>query len=310
MSKIRINELLNYKEICKEMNDIVKSGGKYRNLQLRNWQQEYDIEKINKKYIIKGKLDGYSKQIVESHGKFTTYIENLLIWLIDNKKEDKYDVRLGYRELFEYMNIVNKEYYPTKYSSKKQQEYLLDFSSSKKLEFSSLNNDLNIFFDTSYRLLKRMIKDSLNFMEERSLIIYSKAFRFYKEIYIKETNQTIFESHDCTDEEMSCVLGFYGYVMDKFNVKDDSEIFLLNPVLKKEFYRQIDDLIKKEYGYDSHCETFKIIVASNIKSKIDPIQGMKSLNNNVKNKMSKSKELNNKIPKNILDSFIKDFIEI
>lgn len=77
---MRLNEPLSYKEVCAEMNDVLKTGGKNRKLQLEKWQQNYDIEKVGMKYIIKrkykteeitqSKIDKLSKQL-----KFFDYYE-------------------------------------------------------------------------------------------------------------------------------------------------------------------------------------------------------------------------------------------
>lgn len=306
--KLRLNELLNYKEVCEEMNDTLAFGGRSRKQQLVKWQREYEIEKIGTKYIIKRELKEYEKTIAESHGKFTTYIENLLVWIHKTKYKGNSDIRMGYRELFEYLNIVNSTYYPTKYSHKKQYEYLTEENKFNKLDINDTTKELFIFFDTSHNLLKRMIKDSLESMQKNNLIVYSKAYRLYKEIYNTETKQTIFESHDCTDEEISQILTFYGDIMLKFNITTGREIFLLNNTLKKEFYAQVDDLIKEKYGYNNHCETFKIIVADNLENRINVSNGLKKINENVKEKLCHSEDFNNRIPKNILEQFIKDFI--
>lgn len=61
---MRLNEPLSYKEVCAEMNDVLKTGGKNRKLQLEKWQQDYDIEKVGMKYIIKRKYR--KEEIIES----------------------------------------------------------------------------------------------------------------------------------------------------------------------------------------------------------------------------------------------------
>ena len=70
---------LTYKQICGIMQEEELRGGTNRNKQLKRWQQYYDIEKNGKYYYIIKKYNDDELQLIENHGKYTTYIENILI---------------------------------------------------------------------------------------------------------------------------------------------------------------------------------------------------------------------------------------
>lgn len=303
---MRINELLSYKEICEEMNDTIKSGGKNRKEQLLKWQKLYDIEKIKTKYIIKRSLTIEEREILESDGKFATYIQNLLVWLL--KQQNNYELRIGYKELFEYMKMVNERYYVIKYKEEKV-EYTQNIAQDINVNIESIENNLDTFYRISNKFLKDMMRRALNSMQKRGLIIYCKSYRMFKKIYIKEINSYVVDKHDCSIDEVSEIMQFYVETMKKFNIKEYNHINVLPDILKREFYHQIDEKIFDKFGYDYHREVFRIILSKGIEYELMS-STQQRLNQNVQTGLKGSSDIRKTIPPTQLEIFIKDLISL
>lgn len=296
-----------YKDICTLFGDNKASGGKDRDAQLRKWQKKYEIDKVGTRYIIQRELLPEEIELMENNGKFTTYIQNLLVWKL--KQQENHEVRFGYKDIFEYMNIVNGRYYSIKYGEERL-EYTFEAAEITSTNPNSINDYLDIFYEYSNRTLKRMVRDSLNSMAKRNLIIYYKSYRLFRKVYIQETKKWKIERHECTNEEVAVILGIYVDTMKKFGLKEERFIYIMDEVPKREFYRIIDEQISERFGYDYHRETFKIILSEGIDKGYPHVLTQKRLNENVQIKLDESVDLNKMIPKIQLEMFIKDLISM
>lgn len=321
MNEIIFNEPLKYKQLSELMNEEPAQGGRNRTLQLNRWKQYYEIEKIdNNKYIIKREYGDLEKKIIEKNGKFTTYIQNLIVYkLINENKQNNYEVRFSYRELLEFLCLVNPMFYQLKRQNDENaidiQEYaesVIDRITISDKKRESVYDNIDLFLDYTETLLKRLVKDSLKSMEQRKLIISSKSFRLYRRRYNKELKRFEVQKHDCTDEEVSKILKFYVEVMQIFHIKKENQIFGMEDMLVNEFFAQINDRIKEEFDYDLHSPTFKLILAKGVFNtfQYEPSLSTKKLNENVQNKLKNNKYMRDNLPLNQRDIFIDDLISI
>lgn len=308
-----------YKEICEILGDKPLQGGKNRSVQLNKWKKEYKVEKVGSKYTYMGMLTEEEKELAEINGKYTTYIQNLLVALLRrNQANGINEVRLGHRELVEYLALVNDQYYKIKRDKKHDRaRFLTDMVESKEVTEKNLYDNLDLFFEQSNRELKEVIKRALDIMEKRCLILYSKAYRFYKKIYYDESDRRKYyiETHECDDDEMIGVLAIYRQVFEEFGIETTQQIFSLGDSGK--FYDRVNTLVKAQYGYDVCYETFRIWMDSSIK--LDSIPGFEDenklkLNENIQDKLRKMTEhkrfIDNKVPGEHIDGFVEGLISI
>ena len=315
---MEFNKPMKFSELAEIMGEEPKEGGRNRNLQLTRWKQYYEIEKTGHKYVVKREYEDVEKKIIEKNGKFTTYIQNFIIYkLINEKNQNNYDIRFTYRELLETLCLVNKLFYKIKRKddlSDEIKEYVGTVFERITLPSSKIGiiyENLDLFLDYTETILKRVVKDSLKSMEQRKLIIVSKSFRLYKKVHSEEFGDYI-EKHDCTDEETSVILKFYLEVMEKYHIKKQNQIFGMDKKTIDCFFRELNAKIESEFGYEIHSPTFKLILADGILEtfKYEPSLSMIKLNKNIQNKLKENKYMKDNLPENQKNIFISDLISL
>lgn len=291
---------LTYKQICGIMQEEELRGGTNRNKQLKRWQQYYDIEKNGKYYYIIKKYNDDELQLIENHGKYTTYIENILIHKLSQINEQ--EISLTYRELFEGLFMVNKDYYKAKY---RKHDYFEQINCpSIKNKEDIIESNMGLFFGISSRLLKRILDDSIKSMENRKLLVTHKSFRLYK----KENNMII--SHDCTNEEIIKITEIQNRIMEKYNLYKIQQSYQLDWYTRNQFYDDINETIRKEMGYSFYCNSIRFLLSNEaLKRTYQKSLNGEKLNNNIQNKLLTSKEMEI-ISKSLNEQFVNKFIKL
>lgn len=323
---------IKYKQFCDILN-IESKTGKAKILQLKQIKQYVDLVQQNRKIFIKKVYTDVNElQIIESQGKFTTYIENFLISsLYSLKREQNINaVFLTNRDILEGTYMVN-----TNYFKGKNCPYLFIDTFTLKMNqndmpnetylFNKILDESDIFFSSSYRLLKRVIYDSLTSMEKRSLIQKNKSFRLYKN-NIDENGRFISEYKDCDDKDISRVLNVQHKTIREFNeladtdengkkkyfIKDIRNIHILFPRQKREFFQILNYNLCEEFkeeGFNAYSTAWKINLAE-----IDSFEyeikrlNYKNLNNHVQDKLLTAQDLG-LIERALKEQFITTFIK-
>ena len=317
MIKINTNAYYKYKDICREMGDKELQGGKNRQIQLDNWRQYYDIEKIASKYYIRKQYDDYELRIIENHGKYTTYIENLLIKNLcdikDKQKDGKGYIVLTNRDILEMACMVNDKYFSGKnhpYAFLNNFKYDVNSGDipNEAYAMTKVLDDTNIFFSASYRLLKRIIYDSLKSMERRSLIVLNKTYRLYKN-YKDKYGIWRQEIHNCNDEDVNRILSVQRRAIEIFNkesdvwkngshkyyIKELKNIAVLYQPEKERFFKTLNNELIKEFkkeGYNAYSNAWRLNIPD--KESFDYViekMNYLQLNQNVQNKLLTAKDL-------------------
>ena len=326
--KSYIGQEIKYPDFCKITN-LPKLTGKAKTLQLKEVQQYVDLIQQNRKIYIRAIYGASECQIIERQGKFTTYIENFLMNLLKDIPNDS--VILTNREILEMLSMVNKDYFKGKFCP----YYYIDKLDigmnkadcpSEEYIFNKALEDSEIFFSSSYRLLKRIIYNSLKSMENKSLIHIEKTYRLYKN-YQTPSGAFMSENHDCTPEEIQKILTIQYESIQEFNnqvprdnqgnpiyfLKGLNYISLLYPQQRQQYFdivnRKVCEVFKKD-GYNAFSNAWKLNLAD--KSCFDyEIKRLNylNLNKNVQQKLLKAKDLeiiNKTIKKQFIDLFIKN----
>ena len=186
-------------------------------------------------------------------------------------------------------------------------------------------DESEIFFSGSYRLLKRVIYDSLTSLENASLIKKGKTFRLYRNT-TDELGRFHSDAHDCTPDEESRVLTVQHDAIKEYNeeirelygekstlqIKNIKFIHYLPQEYKKRFRRILTRRIQEEFkedGWNNFSTAWKITLAQPEafdyeKQRINYGQ----LNKNVQNKLLTSKDLSvieNALRLQFVNTFIK-----
>ena len=326
-------QYLKYPALCKIINED-KRTGRSKMLHINRIKQYVDLNQEKGKIYIGKVYDQEDElQIIESYGKFTTYIRQFLINLFYEleEKTGQTIVVLTNRDILEMTYMVNDVYFIGKNAPYKYLDnFTLNFNKedipNEQFITNKLLNESDIFFSSSYRLLKRVVYDSLTSLEKASLITKSKTFRLYHNSVDKD-GRFVSEQHDCTEEEISkiltaqhdAIIEFNEEVKDKYN--GDQRYYLMNiscvhylyPNERKRFYQILNrNIINafKEDGWNAYSAAWKINLAQTKTFQYELAQiNYNQLNQNVQDKLLTAKDLS-LIEDTLKKQFVNTFIRI
>ena len=302
---LEFNTEYTYDEMCELMNEPPQHGGKQRNNQLAKWRQFYDIDKVGKNYVLLRKYTKDELKLTENHGKFTTYISNLMVQYLATQEQS--EVCMTYREILEMLWMVNKDYFPTKYGQKNVElTYNLNPIDGNQ---QVLANNVSMFFSISGRILKQIVNDSLASMEKRSLLIANKSFRLFRREQNADTKEIITVSHECTPQEVSEILDFQSQAMKIVGIKSLSQLMYLSQQKRQTYFNYVNDRVYERFGYDRYAKSWRLILGQKaLQAEYYEVLSKDKLNANVQDKLLTSKEmklLSTTINEQMVENYIK-----
>jgi hypothetical protein len=327
-------QYLQYPELCRLIGEEPKQGGKAKRLHLNRIKQYVDLMQENRKiYIGRVYEDDDELQIIENHGKFTTYIRQFLINLFYELglRTGQTSVVMTNRDILEMTCMVNNNYFigknaPYKYLNEFNLSINREDMPSEEYISNKIIDESDIFFSSSYRLLKRVVYDSLTSMEKSSLINKNKTFRLYKNS-VDEHGRFHSTQRDCDDEDIARILTAQHDAIVEFNLDAKERhgadtryhlpniqcVHYLYPSERKRFYAILNAKIKEEFkeeGWNAYSVAWKITLA---KSRIfeDELATInyRRLNENVQDKLLSAKDLS-LIEDTLKKQFVNTFIRV
>lgn len=319
--QIEYNMPFKYKEICAIFNEpVVNTGSKGRALQLRKWQQYYDIEKVGLYYYIKRKYNDTELDLIENSGKYTSYITDKLLDYLSCVKDK--EITLSFYDIYEITTMVNDKYHKGKNNLHTQnktlevQKFHIDIGSYMQNELN-VNNErlisasLYTFFKVSNKLLRQNVYNALKSMQKKGLIIFHDSFIFYKKPTRSSTGDIVYyPPHICTNEEVSKMLDFKAESLRYAGLNNFKELYCSNIDTQNKYYNFLLSRIKSVYGYDSYTNAVKIILGNKAIEHELKFNKSNRLNKNVQNQMIESKEMNQKIVKYLTEQFVDEYIDL
>ena len=326
-------QYVKYPKLCEIIGEE-KKGGKGKTYHLNRIKQYVDITQENGKIYIGRVYDSEEEmQIIENHGKFTTYIRQFLINLFYELERNtgQTSVVMTNRDILEMTYMVNGSYFVGKNAPYKYLDnFFLNINKEDMPTDQYVTNKIidesSVFFASSYRLLKRVIYDSLTSMEKSSLINKNKTFRLYRnEIDAQGRFHSVY--HDCNEDEVSRILSAQHDAIiefnaetkelyegeQKFHLPNIQGVHYLYPNDKKRFYNILNEKICNEFkdeGWNAYSAAWKINLAQkrSFQYEIRKIN-YKQLNQNVQDKLLTAKDLS-LIEDTLKQQFVNTFIKI
>lgn len=326
-------QYLKYNQLCSIINEEPKQGNSKKS-HLRKLSQYIDFEKDGGKIYIHQVYDSKTElEIISNNNKYTKYIEQFLLNLFyELKKTENLDyVVLTNRDILESTYMVNKDYFigrnaPYRYIDHFALAINNNDMPDEQYIVNRIIDESNIFFSGSYRLLKRIIRDSLKLLEKKSLIMVNKTFRLYKNVW---DDNGVFHSeyHNCTEDEVDRILAVQHKSVKEFNAqveqqeKGTTKYFLRNatsvhylyPRQRREYYKILNHNLKEEFaeeGWNAYSVAWKLNL-----TKVECFEeerkqlNYSDLNANVQQKLLTAKDLD--LLENVLrEQFVETFIKI
>lgn len=321
MKTFEYNVPLKYNEICEVFNDTPNnSGSKGRALQLRKWQQYYDIEKIGMYYYIKRKYDSTELDLIENSGKYTTYITDRLLDYLScvNEKE----ITLSFYDIYELTTMVNPNYHKGKNNLHTQdkcaevQKFHLNLGNDVQNSLGLSNErmisvGLYTFFKVSNKLLRQNVYNALKSMQRKGLIIFHDSFILYKKPVKSASGEIVYSApHICTNDEISKILDFKSESLRYAGLNTPRELYCASIDVQNKYYEHLLSLIKIHFGYDSYTNAVRIILGNKAIEHEIRFNKSNRLNDNVQKQMIENKEMSQKIVNYLTNQFVGEYVKI
>lgn len=296
-----VGQEITYKEFCEKV-EIEPKTRIEKTRQLKTFEPYMNLDVKRDRLLISRLYDKDEMLLVKRNSNFQDYFENLLILHLNDCPDNV--AKFTYSDVEKLFCLVNENYVKTKYNKK---EYITSKDLKKnynRFDFEDyeiaydINKNINLFFDVSDRIMRKIIDNALDSMEKRSLILVNKSFRLYREIYVPEINEFRLSKTDCTDEQKNEILDIKKRLMDKFGLKNERDIFFMKREPRLKYYEEFNAEIKSSKLLDRNDRSGKLFVVNLGKEglqieadKIESTTNKKMLNTNFQYKLLKTNEL-------------------
>ena len=318
-NEIVYNAPLKYKDICHVFNDEIVNSGKGRSLQLRKWQQYYDIEKVGVYYYIRKKYDDTELDLIENSGKYTTYITDRLVDYLSCVKDN--EITLSFYDIYEITTMVNENYHKGKNNlhtherDKEVQKFHIDIGDvQNSLGLSNermISVGLYTFFKVSNKLLRQNVYNALKSMASKGLIIFHDSFILYKKPTKCGDGSVIYHKpYVCDNDDISKILDFKSESLRYVGLSNFKELYCAGIEVQNKYYDYLLGLIKQEFGYDSYTNAVHLILGNKAIEHELKFNRSNKLNENVHNQMIENKEMSQKIVNYLTKQFVGEYIDV
>ncbi len=292
------------KELCEQCNIPYNKEHPKRSLQ--KLEQVYIINKQGRDYTIVRELTDIEKLAFNS--KFSDYITDLLIKQLSLSETTVFT----YTELFEKLGLVNEFYKQARsnlYSHKPYYETpkftydITDYElNNGDTEYHIIENNLYKFFISSSKILKEIIRNSLNSMQKRRLLFWKPTYRVYKKL-----DNGLVLSYNCDKELAGKILDWENEALEYLGYKTK---WFGKDTKAKNYLNQYVNQHLNQLGYDYYTDAIDLTLATeSIKREAYKVDCRYILNNNIQTKLLESKEMENIIT-SLNKQFIKEYIDI
>lgn len=233
-----IGDTLSYKELCNKLNQPTY-GGNQKKYQLKEFKRYFDFENVNRKIIITD-IHEYPKPEEAKNAIYVKYIECVLLDHLSKQKD--YKVYISSTRLWLLLGVITENY--TNYNKNRNE--------LKKISDRMTDFEINDFFKRCNNNFPKIIDSSLNSLQRRCLIKYSKPYMIVE----KDENGNLIH-REATDSEVSYILKVKRKVMKEFDV--DIEIQIYWNGQEEEYYDSLNKIFKEEQGWESIYTCYKIV---------------------------------------------------
>ena len=285
LSRIPFNIKIRYRELCEALNIERQRGSKLQK-QMNDLSKDFEIIKDGREYTIikyyteQDRLDKLYFDNIKSH------VEMLICTLltypnVENNK--KFDMK----DLLEVLSIVNKDYCVTMYGDNKR--YANDLLDIEDISYI----DIDIFFNETEPMLKRIVRESLNDLQDKQIILV----KMHTVIVRKKFNDKgkcigidPFELKEDWEEE--AFITCKNEVLKDMGFTKESQLFAKGQDIKKKYRDEVASRLGGHY-YHNRYELIintKHIMEYTIQDPIERRRIEKICNNLVKKKVMSSKQ--------------------
>ena len=262
-------EYLSYKEIISRLNlPSLKANSK--TAQLKQIGQFMNLEKINRKYLIKEIYDEPQPIIrkMRKDAVYSKYMNILLLKYLSECHENK--ASMTQKQWWEQMGMINKQYYLfTLYPAKKKS--LLNIETMTEY-------DIDYFFNKTQKKFSSIFKRTLETLHDRCILDYRIEYIILEDGIQREANE----------EDRIKIKDAHRKILYELNLELFSQVFYTKNITLKQYYDKVRGIYQTEYGWDKVYEKIEIEYSPTfIQQEIQRDAELLSLNTEAKKELNK-----------------------
>lgn len=276
---LTVGELITYKRLCEILGQKYYKGGTQKEHQLKEFGRYFDFEKMNRKLLIKEIYDKPKEFEVQSvNSIYTKYIEYILMYMLANTEDtdEGHVLYITSTSLWQRLGMINENF--------------LNYNNNRKElahDTNVKNTDVDNFYDRCDSNLRDIIRNSLNSLQNKCYIKYSKPYMIGEQ----EPNGFI-RYREAKDYETEYILANKRKLLNELNCDKEWQVHKNHK--DKEYYPVLDQIFYEEQGWVNVYEMHKIIYIKDEIIKALPKEQIKlqrmGLNEKVIERMNKQAE--------------------
>lgn len=235
------NHSMKYADLCEALS-LPKLSGSQQRTQINQLNKIYDMEKINKNYIIYRKFD--DDEVIENNlkGTYQKLFEYSLSTLLAEQENNS--CVLSMMDILVETRIVNIDYPVCRYNLNKA-SLILDANP----------DELDEYIEKTYTLLRRLIKGILDNLETRNLIMISQGYKFY---YRTEEGYILSQPIPLNSPHTETIMNIENKTVEEMGFDDINKIYK-NSALISQFHTKCRKKFKEIYKqYDGYYRVYHI----------------------------------------------------
>lgn len=283
LSRIPFNIAMRYRELCEALNIERQRGSKLQK-QMNDLSKDFEIIKEGREYTIikyyteQDRLDKLYFDNIKSH------VEMLICTLLTYPKLTN-SRKIDMSEFLNVLSIVNKDYCITKYGENKR--YATELLDIEDISYTE------IFFNETDTIFSRIVRESLNDLQDKKIILYDKYSVLVKKIFDEKGKWIDKEEYELLkDWERQAILTCQNEVLNDMGYTKESQIFADGEIVKKKYRDEVARRLNCDYFHNR----YKLIINTNhildytIKDPVERKKVENACNKLVKKKVMSSKQ--------------------
>ena len=252
-------EKLNYSELCHQLGEKERTGGRNRKLHIESLQEQYNIEKVGYgKYTIRGQYTAEEKQLIQAEKNYNNFVQATLLNLFAEGDVVQTHTYTSFRKG---LYMVNTNYFLYKYGKENIDIKLpKDFPAYLAEEFEDR------WFNIVEAHDKYVLKSNLLKLKEKGFIEYNETYLLYKAVKY-EDGKIYSKGQIATTEEWAEIEQTKLEFMKDNGAHSIQELYQLSPQKIKQYYAIILAKVKN-LGYDNYAKAFIISRPSGLKKMV------------------------------------------
>lgn len=240
---------MTYKQLCKELGEEEKSGGRNKKLHLEKLMEQYDIDKVRRgKYVINKKYTEEEIELISAEKNYDNFVQAALLDLISQGDISQV---YTYSDFRKQLYMVNSNYFLYRYKKEK-----LNIQAVKDFPGLLIEEIEDRWFNIAEAHDKYVLRSNLNKLREKGIIDYYERYSLRK-AYRLENGNIYEKSKLSTDEEWSKIEQAKMDFMVEIGVHSIQELYKIGPEAVARYYNTVDEEVEA-LGYDNYSKAFVI----------------------------------------------------